>query len=664
MRRHSPDLLVLAGTAGGLLAFFLAIYVARRYPMPIGWDTPRYISQTNFVAERGLSGVPHLLPPPIKTLASRAGFPVMALTLGGLLGQSTFLMAAMVPAAAAVALALASGAVVSWTLRRGVWELVATAVVVGTSTVVIRLMAPETYTDNLLAAAVFVAALVPTIAAVRDGRGFVAAAALFAVGGMAHAPFLGVMLGILALTAALYAPASWRRFKGGASLSSTPTARLAMVGGGAGALTALGIFGLLRTGPDQVKLTPPELAQKLREDLPLYRLPLILPVAALGAAVLARVRVPSDSTNGAAPTALRPVGRARERDGFGPRFLLALLLAWSAVVGGGVAAYYLGADSPAHRFLSFWLALPILAAIGLLGAGRLVAAVAARRGGARVGRVAGAAVVAAGVGLVAFLGYRTYYVTLPRTRGVEWLQVDKVRDAATAASYLERAGIAATAPVVFVVDDSGPKPEFYVPEMAYMLRSALPVDRVQHTFIYAGDPDRYLAGLPTYRPSPVNYDLNENRFWPSIRALLPRRPVALLLASFNPAYERYAADHAQDVAAPGLAVLAGPRLGSAIPRVTAPIGPIGRKANALVGLGVIAALSLIGVGWALALLPSGVRPFEVAALSLAFGIALLLVGGILADAVGIRLQGSGGAVTSALVAVTGWAAAAIRLRRT
>ena len=129
-REHLGPLLLMAAVAAGVAVFFLAIYKVRHYPMPIGWDTPRYLSQTNFVAERGLTSVPHALPPPSKTLTSRAGFPVMVLSLSSLFGVSTFKTAAIVPAVAAVAIALAAGALVSASLRRPAWEAAVVAVLV------------------------------------------------------------------------------------------------------------------------------------------------------------------------------------------------------------------------------------------------------------------------------------------------------------------------------------------------------------------------------------------------------------------------------------------------------------------------------------------------------------------------------------------------------
>src|SRR5439155_24181736 len=110
------------------------------YRMPMGYDTPRYLFQTTLAGKFGLAHVPSVLPPPSRSLASRTGFPVVVLTLSGLFGSSTFKVAAVVPAVGGAAVALACGAVVSWSLQRRGWELAFVTAVVATSAVLVRLM--------------------------------------------------------------------------------------------------------------------------------------------------------------------------------------------------------------------------------------------------------------------------------------------------------------------------------------------------------------------------------------------------------------------------------------------------------------------------------------------------------------------------------------------
>jgi hypothetical protein len=80
------------------------------------------------------------------------------------------------------------------------------------------------------------------------------------------------------------------------------------------------------------------------------------------------------------------------------------------------------------------------------------------------------------------------------------------------------------------------------------------------------------------------------------------------------------------------------------------------------GVGTLVVLTLIGLGWAVALLPRGVRSFEALALSPAFGIGFLILGGVVVDAVGIRLKGTGGIFAVLVVILAGFGLAVRRLR--
>jgi hypothetical protein len=674
--------LVLVAAAGGLIAlFFLGLYWVKRYNMPIGWDTPRYLDQTNLVAAHGLSGVPRELPPPIKTLPSRGAFPVTVLTLASLFGLSTFKLAATVPVAAVMAMALAAGALVTWTFRRGAWTLAAASLIIGTSAVAIRLTAPETYTDNLIAAAILVAALVPLLSTATGGGGFVAAILLLGIGAVAHGPSFAIVALALCATAAVVAPASWRAWRRrDADLLATPTARLAGAVAGGGVVALVAFFGILRAPPDTPKVSRGELIKKLREDVPLYRSWLTAPLAALGAFALWRGdragRTAKSPGGSAAEATIRDApeadairdapeaGAIRTTDGQPSRcgwaaqparLLLVVLLSWTAVTLAGVALYLSGRNAPAHRLLSFLIPLPVLMAIAVLWIGRQVSA--------RARRTAGAAVVAAAIVALGVVGYHDLYSTLAGpSRGVEWLDQGKVQDAATAAAYLDAARVPANAPVVFVVDDPGPNPLSFVPEMAYMLRAVLPADRVPHAYIYVGNPDRYLGGRPTYRDHPRTYNANVDRFWPTVRRLLPRHPVALVLSSYNPMYRAEAARHPDLIVAPNVLALAGPKPATPVAAPPIPTGPRGAAQGVLVGVATLVAVTLIGWGWSFALLPRTGRPFEIFALAPALGLAALLAAGIVADAVGVRMVGLSGAMIPILAAAAGVVAAILRRR--
>jgi hypothetical protein len=644
-------LLVVCVAAGMISGFFLAIYLVK--PMPIGWDTATYLAQANLVAEHGLSDTGDLvLPRPKKLLESRVGFPVTVLTLSSLTGASTFKFAAVVPVAAVVGVALAGGAFVSYGLRRGVWDLAAVALVVGTSTSLVRLIG-GTYTDNLLAEAVFAGALIPLLTVLRDGRGFSAAILLLAVGGLAHPAFYGFMLAVLGLVMVIYVPSSvraWRRR--GVRLSATPAARLAAVLGGSASVTAFGIYGLLGSAPDAPGLSRKEFVGKLREDLPLYRLAFTAPVAAVGLGDLAHaaLRRSRPRSAGQERSARAPNGS----DGFPDRFVLTIMLSWIVVAAIGILGFYLGKKWPAHRFLAFLLPFPILLALAVLSAGRLVRA--------RGFVVLGAAVAILGVAGFGYLGYRTYR-TLDH-RNLEYIDVGKVTETLTAVAYLDRTGVPLDAPVVFVITDIGPHPQLIVPEQAHVVRSVLPAARIPHVYFYVGTPENYLAGRLTLIPGDTRgFNKVSTRFWQSVEPVVPQRPVALLLSSLNPAFKDVSLAHPEWVVAQNIVALNGPRPAQQIevaPHPTAPRGPV---QILIFGAGTLAILTLIGLGWVVALMPGGLRPFEVLSLAIPFGIAALILSGTLVDRAGIRLSGTGGALVPVLTAMIGLICGARRLRR-
>jgi hypothetical protein len=438
----------------------------------------------------------------------------------------------------------------------------------------------------------------------------------------------------------LYLPRSWRSWRAGETTPlQTASGRMALVAGGSAAITGIGIYGLLRTSPDTPKLSRGELSKKLREDTPLYLLPVTAPAAAIGGWFLAR------------DVKERDAGATSDRR-FATGFLFRLLLAWAGVVAAGVVAYLVGMNVPAHRFLAFLIPLPVLVALALLGLRRLLASRGARR--------AGLALVLGGIAGLTVLGTWDLYIDLPQSRGLEWLELNKVQDTLTVAAYLDAARVPKDAPFVIVVDDTGSNPLSYVPEMGYIIRSALPADREQHLHLYVGDPENYLAGQPTYRPRPKTYNTNSNRFWKPLRPLLAERPVSLLLRSFNPQYPQVEAEHPDWVVGPSVIVLSGPRPAAPVAPPPIPTGPRTIVQGAGLGAATLIVLGLLGLGWGLALVPDGLRSFEVVALSPAVGIGFLLMGGIVMDAVGVRLTGWGGIATLVVTAAAGWAMAGRR----
>ncbi|MDP8956256.1 MAG: hypothetical protein M3N24_04765 [Actinomycetota bacterium] len=638
LRQHLGGLLLVALLGALFAAFFAGLYFVNNYRFPIGWDTARYLFHMNFIAERGFgTEIPHLLPLAESVTANRPGFPVLALSLSNLFATSNFRVAAAIPIAGAVATALAIGGFGSAALGLKRWEMVVVTVIGGTSATVIRLLAPETYTDNLLAASICVAALIPVIAVVQRGTSFVPAAVLLGIAGVIHPASFVIVAAALGVTALLYVPSSWRSWRSGeAPLLATPAGRLGAVVSGSGILAAVGLFGLTSGGPDVRGVYREELEKKFREDLPLYRLPLTLPLAGVGAAAVAA----SGPANGEASSRRR--------------FTLTLSLSWGGIAALGILAFFLGRDLPPHRFIALFLLLPLLVGVGVLALGRILASGTA----VAVGVIG----VVLTTGTLAFLGYRDFYVTIPQERGVRWMDKGKIDDALTAGRYLDMVRVPENAPVVFVIDDHGPNPVVSVSQQTYVIAANLRPDRVEQAEFYFGDPERYLEGRPTFRPGRPLYNQMSALLWRDIRPLIQRKPVALMLASYNPNYLETVNRHPELRTINNTMVLNGPppprsKLRQSIP-ASGPLRVLGLVVVTLL------VLSLAGAGWAIALFPGGVRSREVLAAAPAVGIALVVAGGLLLDRTGIRLTGLAAAATPVVVAVAGWVFAARRLVRT
>jgi hypothetical protein len=640
------------GAAGALVCgFFAGLY--RHLPEPIGFDTSLYLTQATLVAKHGLRGVAHLLiPRPHKLWTSRIGFPITVLTLSGLFRTSTFAVAAVVPIAAIAATALACGAFVAHGLRRGPIVLAVVTVIVGTSVGMTQMIA-GTYEENLLAQAAFAAALVPIATTVTGGRGYLAAVLVLGAGGLAHQAIYGSMLAVLVFTLAAFLPASWRAWRSGAtSPASTPSARLAGILGGAGAVTAAGIYGILRAAPYPALLKRQEFAPKVRFIVPVYRLPVTVPIAVAGGAVETirgrRQHRRGDSGSGS----LHPA----------TKFFLVLMGAWTIVCAVGIAGYYLGRAWPAHRFLAFALPLPIFLGLGILalgeGAARGVLAVA---GGTlrRAARPVGIAVTVVAIAGAVFIGYWALYRAEAR-RGLETLDRQKLQLAVAAQSYLRLGGVPATRPVVFLLDNRGSNPQLAVPGYSNILRAPLPADLIERIYFYVGTPQNYLAGVPTLMPVDVhNYNKMSTRFWNDLQPALPHDPVVLMLRSTNQSYDGYVTGHPDQEVTPGVVSLNGPRLAGAIPTPKVPGAPRGLAAASLMAAAALIVLGLVGLGWTVALLPGHVRPFERLALGPGFGIGMLILGGAVADLLGVRLGGWSGAFTLVGCGLVGWALAAL-----
>jgi len=663
--RRTATALLLVCLVGGLIAgFYLEIYRAGGVRSPAGYDTARYLDQTAMVAHSGLSGVARIsLPPPGPPHTSRVAFPVLDLSLSRLLGTSTFFFAALLPTAGIVAMALAAGAFVAYALRRGAWTFATVALVVGTSTCAARLFLPETYSDNIMSGALFVAALVPLLSYLRGGSGLLPASLLMAMVALTHTGFFAFDLGILGLMWLVLLPQSLHATRGGTRPTRTPAGRLALVVLASIAIPAVVVVAFLHGKVDVPSETLQVLRQKLRADILLYRWPIMIPIALIGVwGVLAdaqgrpRIFPPADggADRGAAPE------RSDDRGGpatSGPRFLLLLSGAWLVATVIGALIFWAGRAIPLHRLLAYFLPLPILAALGVLALAGLAET--------RTARGAGVAVVVIGLLCMGFVGYQSLYRDLARGRGVAPMRIQEVQQAKTAERYLDAMHFAPGTPVIFVTNDWGTDPSSSIQLEGFVARTVIAPQRQPTLVFYVGDPQTLLSGRPTIEPNDTRgFNAVSRAYWPTVARTLSSHPIEIMLSAFNRrSYPSFAQAHAEWVVAPGVIVLSGPRPTVPFAASAAPRIPRGSAQLLVFGAGTLVVLGLVGLGWAQVLLPADARVLEVLALSLGFGIGAIIAIGTILDVAGLRLGGVGGPLAIPLAAAAGWVLAAVKSLR-
>jgi hypothetical protein len=259
-------------TGLAVVAFYLATYVAHRFAVPLGWDSPGYTWRTNLARAVGVGGLPSTVPYPGPVNPGRPGFVVVGGLVSSLTGSDPLRVTAVLPAVMAASAALAWGALVRTVLG---WRPVASAFLalfVGTSPFVVHAIGVEGYQDATMALAVFSAAAVPVLVAAGRASGSRAvwpAAILVGAAGTIHWSFLPVIEAILGLCALAFVPAAVRaRPRGLGAIVDSPPGRIASIGVLGFALASLWLLVLLPAGLPHAELVVGQLLDKLSRDVP------------------------------------------------------------------------------------------------------------------------------------------------------------------------------------------------------------------------------------------------------------------------------------------------------------------------------------------------------------------------------------------------------------
>jgi hypothetical protein len=585
-RGTRTDLVALGAVAGGLLAWYVGLFVVRGFAYPVGPDGPVYLWWTRLAGHDGLSAV------------SRPGVPAIALVLQGTLHLplTAVLSALECVLGAAVGLGAAalvhqhpvgpSGAAaridVDHRERRAAW--VVAGVLAGTFAVHLA----AGYLANLAFAALFLAAA--TALAIATSRATVAAGLLLGAAGSAHPLFLllGVPILVVAVAQAWRTDRAEVRRVAAASVAGCAVfaaETLALLAGPGQLSVITSRDGLLRTAG---------LTDVLRSAY-LYRLVhrwtryvqwASIPLAVYG---------------------------LRETHGFVRRFLIA----WGVVSIGGIVIGLATGLFPADRFITFGFVVPILAAYGVV---RLWRTLATRR----------VIAVAAAGGLVVAM---TAGAFIAWARQEPFLSTAEV-EAVTAAGRYASAAPPGT-PLLFVVNDRDATATFLATQAANVIRAALPPDRIRDASVLVPYPR---AGRQATRERIALARVTSKDAGQATRAA-GTPPLSFLLTPFDrvdrppPSMTRVA---------DGVFIETGSTGAGLQPATSRPVDPLEPSSPGEILLAAFAVLSLLfvaGSGWAGAFARDAVARLALAPLC---GMAALILAGIALERLGMPLTGSVG----------------------
>ena len=578
---------------------YLLPYLRGEATDPFGFDTPHYLWRANLVHAFGLDALSSIPVPFLNPNVDRPGFPVLASIIQTAKGPSPGMLLFVLPAVAAIAIGGAAGAFAVEVLDEPKWSFPLYAILVGSSLAVVQTASGSL--DNLTADSVALAAAVVALIAASGRRGVIAGGILVAAALLIHWIIAVLMMVLLGLLASILVPASIDRREAGARLRDTPSGRLVAVLGSGSVIALLGL------STNWTELHSPQIGRsritgKVAARIPSLHLWLTIPLATAGAACLWWLR------------------RSTLR-----RWGCLFLGCWTAVLAVGASAFWImdGRRIPLYRVAEFVLAVPILCAAVVVAAPRLA-------GDRRWLRVA--------IGVV--LAVTSVTVSL-RLADAAWRNESSIMDPVTSAEVDAAVTYVHTVPVdrpiIFVVSASG----FTASDR--VIRAELPGELIGRVRTFVGAGSDLLAG----RPPSFGQNFDVQRSWDGVKDLLHEDYVAIWLSSLN----RFAdAPAGARSIAPGVKVVRGPDPTVAHHLSVAGAPSQGELARAAVTA--LAILLIVGLGWSAALVDAdwlarlGLAP--------AFGVAALVLGGVIGARLGWSLAGASGSVMFAVLATTGW----------
>jgi hypothetical protein len=327
---------------------------------------------------------------------------------------------------------------------------------------------------------------------------------------------------------------------------------------------------------------------------------------------------------------VRPLG------GFRRRFLVS----WVAVTIVGMAVGFLTGLFPPDRMVTFGFGVPALAGVGVVAVWQLLSARSAWLAWA----VAAAAVAVMASGSLMAFGRQPVFIS-----------TDEVSQSTAAARLADATPPGTT--LVFVVDATDGA-AFLATRAANVVRAALPPQQAGNAYIYVGTAKNLSADEPTLRGDP-QFDALSRLYLSDI----PTTPdqVAFVLTAFDATGATNLPPGFQ-LRAPGVFASASQRLHvpanlAGAPEIADPLVPSSPLGIIFATLAVIALLGVVGAGWAAWAVGD---PLDACLLAPAFGIAVMVLTGVVLERLGVPLSGwVGPTVVSAVSGGGGYALAAV-----
>jgi hypothetical protein len=619
------QILALVASASIGAWVYLETYVAQQSVVPLGADTTTYIWRARVVGSMGLAALPGSSPFPFQANGAnpdRVGLLVLSSVFRSTFGVGAWRLMWVLPAVTAVVVAGAAW-VFGRAQREPAWAVPVYAVLAATSASFA--VTARGYFDNLLASGMLVAVGAAALLA-ADRRPGIGAGILLMTGGViTHWVFGLYLAAVLVGFAVTLLPESLAlRRRDEASWYATPSGRVGAMAFGSAAVGG----GLLLAIPGSQHIgrgKHPGFALKLSRQLPVYRLPFLLPAAGAGAALLA-------------------FGRERM-----PRIRgLLLQLVWLLPVGAGAVLFARGGDIPMQRLLGFAFPLALLASAGLVALCRL--ALWLPRPWPFVAFPVAVAIAIAG------MGWSVDNAADGLEKAQPMMEPKTYAVLRTATNYLVQ--VRADAPVIVVVDGAEHTPSLGMLQAFRRIRAVVPGPLVSRTVVYLGDPEELLAGRKSSRPTQLKFDNVATTYWARIGPYRGPDSIVLVLQPFHQFYGKVLHRHPEWEIGPGVLLARGPSPTADVVVGALPSRPPTRD---LVGTSVALVVFLVacGIGWSVSLLRVGW--VERVAIAPALGVASVTVAGLVIARAGFAMRGVPMVAAAIVAAGGGWAVLAARV---